>query len=253
MVDVVIPTKKTSPFFDASIDSLKYIPFPYKLHLITKGTSWAEAINIGFGESENDVLIMDDDTILEPDTFRNFKPIGDITGFKLRGGDGKINHAGSYVEISDFSYCNAPVSPYFPETPDIVINCHAGFGHLSEDITEPIEVPHCTASLLYIKKNVWQKLHGIATDYPGYQYEDVDFSFRALKEGFKIVCLPNEAIHHLGATKGSDPNFPQKMSVNLKIITRKFFSDPEFIGLLYKRGLVNGHSSIFTNSDFLIK
>ncbi len=237
MVDIIIPTQKTSPVFNASIDSLKYVPFPYKLHLITGGKSWAEAINIGFGESDNDVLIMDDDTILKPETFNSFSPLGDITGFKLRDAHGTISHAGSCIEIVDIAK-HTVISPSALEASSIMVDCNIKIGHLFEDIAAPIEVPHCTASLLYIKKNVWQKLKGMATDYPGYQYEDVDFSFRALKEGFKIVCLPNEAIHYGSATKGQDRDFNKKMEINLGLLIRRFFSDQEFMELLNRRGLL---------------
>lgn len=213
MLDIIVPTRYLSPVWKESIESVKFVPLKYKLHLIDKGSNWAEAINLGLKESSNDILIMDDDVILKEETFKNFdKTVGDILGFKLYFPDERIQHAGS--EIRENGVC-----------------------HLDQEFEEPLTVPHVTASLMFINKHVLKKIP-FMTEMPGYQFEDVDFNFRALKEGFKIVCLPNSAIHYQGATKQQDSEFEKKASINSQIIHDKFYSNPEFRQMLYERGFL---------------
>ena len=100
MIDVIIPTlAKINITY--CISSLKHIPYDFRLHLITKGDSWSKAVNIGLKESENDVLLLDDDVELLEDTLKDFdkyRKQADIIGFKLLYPNGTIQHAGGMIK-----------------------------------------------------------------------------------------------------------------------------------------------------------
>jgi len=157
-----------------------------KLHLIYEGATWAQAVNIGIDESKEpgDFLIMDDDVFLREETFslveKHYND-ADIFGFKLLFPDNRIQHAGGFVDGDAVT--------------------HFGYGGRPELYPDPQYVAHVTTSLVYIKRHVIDKLGGMAIDIPGVQMEDVDFSFRALKAGFRILYLPGTAIHLESATK----------------------------------------------------
>lgn len=195
------------------IDSLKHIPFDYQLDLVLEGHNWPSAINIGLSRATGDVILMDDDARVLPDTFKDFDkyyPKADIFGFKLLFADGSIQHAGAYVKDNQIH--------------------HFGHGEAGGYDTTKY-VCHVTTSFIYIKRKVLDKLKGMATDYPGDQFEDCDFCFRAIKAGFKILYLPNEAIHLESATKKTLDGFTDRMALNYAELKRRFFT-PEYLSIL---------------------
>lgn len=218
-VDVIIPSMKKQHAFEC-IETLKYIPFGIRLHFITEGKSWPEAVNIGIKESEGDVILIDDDIRLMPDTFKDFEKFynrANIFGFKLLFPDGTIQHAGGFVRNNGGGLAIG----------------HIGFKQPNNGkLNVPYYVCHVTASLTYIKRHVIEKLKGIAEDYEGYQFEDVDFSFRALKEGFRILFLPNEALHFESESKKNLPAFKMGLNLNYEELKRRFFKEPKFVELV---------------------
>lgn len=215
-VDVVIPTMG-KPHAIKSLSLLRYIPWPIRLILVPEGKNWWEAVNIGFAEvGSNDVILMDDDVFLRADTFKfvdKHYDQADIFGFKLLYPDGKtVQHAGGKVKDSGIF--------------------HMGNGQPNDDYNHPLYCCHVTTSLTYIKNHVLRVLGGMATDYPGLQYEDVDWSFRAIKAGFKLLYTPGEAIHLETASKRMIPGYVQKFNDNYMELRKRWFSDTEFIKTL---------------------
>ena len=209
-VDVIIPSLGKSHAFDA-LKSLKHLPFGIRLHLVTEGNSWPKAINIGLSESTGDVLLMDDDVRILPDTFTDlniYYDKADIFGFKLLFEDGRIQHAGGFSRDGCLG--------------------HIGFGQY-KGFDVPYYTCHNTASLLYIKRHVVEKLMGMSMDFKGVQFEDVDFSFRALKEGFKILYIPNKALHLESQTKKESPEFNERMFENYNALRKRYFTDMSFL------------------------
>ncbi len=217
-VDVIIPTvghiyKTAHPF--NCFSRLHHIGFPIRVHIVTGGKTWGEAVNIGLAQTDgqNDVILMDDDVFINEDTFPSLiqhYEKADIFGFRLLFSDGKIQHAGGFFK-------------------DGIVS-HIGYQEENNSIIkEPYYVCHATTSLIYIKRYVLDSLKGIAPDFPGMQFDDVDFNFRALKNEFKILQLPGEAIHLESATKRSMSKFTEKMNIAYEELKKRHLEDSEFV------------------------
>lgn len=219
IIDVIIPTMRKIHAFSC-FERLNNIPWPYKLHLITGGKTWAEAINIGLKQSnpDNDVVLMDDDVFINDSTFstidKNYEH-ADIFGFKLLFPDRTIQHMGGIVRNGSIG--------------------HIGYGEEeSGQYNVPLFTCHATTSLIYIKRKVFNVLGGMAEDIPGIQMEDVDFSFRAIKAGIKILVLPESAIHLQSASKKTLPQFQENIGKALQEIESRHLSDKSFLAEIEK-------------------
>lgn len=200
-VNVIVPTLLMEHSKNC-FDSLKHLPKSFNRNLIcvTDNTNgnWARAINIGLSRlpPTGDVLILDDDVELLPETFKDFDryyPHADMFGFKLLFPNGTIQHGGGFCDHRN----------------DRLGHFGVGYDGDSASIL-PRYVVHCTASCLYIKRHVFDTI-GNFTELPGVQFEDVDFSFRAIRNGLDILYIPNKAIHHESQTKKQDPQFAERM------------------------------------------
>lgn len=200
------------------IEKLRFVPWPYRLHFITSGKTWGEAINIGLAQTDpaNDVILMDDDVFINADTFSKVEEkfqSADIFGFKLVYPDNRIQHMGGIVRAGMIG--------------------HIGHNEIDEGQWDvPLYTCHATTSLVYIKRNVLNAIGGIAENFPGIQMDDVDFSFRAIKAGFKIMVLPQSAIHLHSASKKFLPNFEANTEVAFQEVKKRHFHDPRFVAEL---------------------
>lgn len=210
-LDIILPTLNY-PHLSNFLESLKYLPFDYELKMVSEGKNWAQAINIGldyFKNSNNDILICDDDVVFLPETFKDFeskKDIADIIGFKLLYDDNTIQHGGCII------YPNGHILQEFK---------HEENHELPERF-----VSHCTTSLIYIKKDVINML-GHMHEFSGEQFEDVDFSLRALSEGFTIYFLDNTAMHFESKTKSQAiSGFLDKAGISYRELIMKHLYNP---------------------------
>jgi GT2 family glycosyltransferase len=210
MITLIIPTLN-KPHLQACLDTLKHIPFEYKLLLVSDGKSWPEAINIGLAQSDksDDVILMDDDVQLTADTFKDFqrsKAQADIIGFKLLFPDGTIQHAGGYWRTF------AGIDHYYLNKPD----CWIPFNL----------VCHATTSLIYIKRHVLNELEGMRdNEKGGIHFQDLDFSWRALKAGFRIGVHPYSAFHHCSQTVGTAADFPERLQLGKQEVYDRHLTD----------------------------
>lgn len=213
-ISVVIPTLRKVHAFIA-ISQLRHLPWPMKLHLVPEGKTWSEAVNLGLAEvGDNDVVLMDDDVFIEPTTFDlvdQYYDEADLFGFKLRHADGTIQHAGGIWQDNEIM--------------------HRGWGKQDTGQYErPLYCCHVTTSLIYIKNSVLKTIGGMAHDYPGMQFEDVDFNFRALKAGLRILYLPGPATHLESASKKSFTDFNEKMALSkAELYRRHIDGHPDFV------------------------
>lgn len=216
VVDVVIPTLRR-PHAINCLSLLRHVAWPINLLLIPEGKSWSESVNLGLQEVRgNDVILMDDDVYLWPETFRDFNYFydkADIFGFKLLYPDRRIQHAGGIFKNGQI--------------------LHVGNGEEDKgQHDEPQYMCHVTTSLCYIKNHVVKTLVKMADDYPGMQFEDVDFNMRALKERFTILYTGLPATHLESASKRYLPDFGAKLQLNKEEVENRFFKDPTFVAQL---------------------
>lgn len=220
LADVIIPTLNR-PHTAISAAYLKLLP-PWVggIHLVGPeyANSWPGAINHGLAgvPKGRDVIIMDDDIFLMPDTFAKIEGMydaADIFGFKLLYPDGRLQHAGG-----------------------LFVDDKLGHRYWQQEdkgqADSPMYMAHVTTSLIYIKAHVIEKLGGMATDYPGVQFEDVDFCIRALKAGFRLLYLPSAAVHMESASKKHMDRFQITMQKNYLELRRRFFEDKETMKML---------------------
>ena len=216
MIDVIIPTLHKSPVYDECLQSLRFIPYPYNLHVIQEGANWSHSVNLGLTRSKNDILLMDDDVILGPYTLSTFDPsIADIIGFTLRLPAGQIQQAGAFIKTLEGLEGK---QRYYHE-------------YRVDPLLKPTRMVHTSASLVYIHREVIDQIGGFV-EWPGVQLEDVDFSFRALLAGFKIMCVPCEASHLQSATRLQFSNYLSRKIMNMGMLTKKYYEDPDFIAFL---------------------
>lgn len=210
MITLIIPTLR-GPHLEDCLATLEHIPFKYKLVLVDKGDTWPQAINIGLEMSDpkTDVILMDDDVLLHSDTFKDFersKRMADIVGFKLLYPDGTIQHAGGYWRTF------AGIDHYYHHKPDQWIP----FNY----------VCHATTSLIYIKRKVLDKIGGMRdNEKGGIHFQDLDFSWRAIKAGFRIGVHPYAATHHCSLTVGKKPGFAERLQKGKEEIYERHLDD----------------------------
>ena len=199
---------------------LEYLPKDWNLYILSEEDSWPKAINRMVRETEGDILIMDDDIILQPDTFKDFDQWieqGDLIGFKLlypptepvegsQNGAIKIQHVGGMFFWQGGGYSVGIM------------------GRGEEDrgqYDQAAYVPHVTMSLCYVKRIVWE-MAGLVTEWPGLQFEDVDFTCRALSYGFRVLYIPNAAYHRESETLKELPDYEKRMSQNGQLFGGKW-------------------------------
>lgn len=201
-VDVLMPTlgkkgDKTVKSLAANFTGFNFDVFHSSVY------GWSRAINemlTKFHHPERDVLIIDDDVEVLPDTFKGFDDyyeLADVFGFKLLYPDGTLQHGGGFV------------------------NAAAQTGHLTTNVDQPSYVQYVTASLCYIKADVIKEIKALQV-WPGVQYEDVALCMEAWLAGFKVMYLPMAAIHEETGTKRFEADLQTKLSINAYEFKRKY-------------------------------
>lgn len=241
MIDIIIPTYNKPEFLSACIESIE-------LH--TSGCDWRIIIaddnspdkkmkaylrktshrvifnqqergfpsNCDYAVSQTDgefILLLNQDTIATPGWLGAMvKEMDDpqvaIVGSKLIFPEGKgelagkIQHAGVVRNAHGLPYhCFRGEDPYIPE-----VNVRR-------------ELNAVTFACALIRREVWNELGGLDRAFEGGQFEDVDFSWRARKRGYKIVYQPLSMLYHYEHGAGEEFVFATEMK-NRDLLLRKW-------------------------------
>lgn len=83
-----------------------------------------------------------------------------------------------------------------------------------------------STGLVLVRKEVFPKIGWFSEIFNPYGWEDVDFSLRARKVGFKIVYVPKALIYHKGgkAGRGSLPDYEKYKIRNFFVLMRRHTS-----------------------------
>ena len=168
--------------FELIIVDDEQISGPFKLIKIEKDLGLAYCRNFASYAKGEYLLFLDNDTELLPDTI--FKAVefikqnqNTIVQLKLVYPNGLIDSCGGVLD--ELGY---PIE--------------LGRGDKSaENCFEVREILYAKGASLLVSKKIFDELKGFDTEY-FYGYDDTDFSFRALKRGYKVVFFPATVIHH---------------------------------------------------------
>lgn len=202
-------------------------------------------VNLGFAKANNlaakqargeYLLLLNPDTLVEEDCF--VKCIDFMESHSDAGAVGvkMIDGAGKYLPESKRgfpglwnSFCRMTgVYKWFPSSS--VFNGYYA-GHLNVNQTNEVDV--LTGAFMMIPKSIWEKLGGLDESFFMYG-EDIDFSYRIQKEGYKNYYLPGVSIVHFKgeSTSKSSLNYVIAFYKAMIIFTRKHFSGSNKLALV---------------------
>lgn len=201
MLDVIVSTvdERRQP------TGLQYIEEPFRL-LVDTRPGWAASVNALLDQSRGDVLQIDDDVELLPnslDLVKLYYDSADIFGIGLIAPNGPhgwyVQSAGHMLAPIDGGVMLQPFSAFATSVPCLV--AHAG------------------ASCLYIKRRVVEAGIRFPSDWAGVHHEDVAFCLAAWLADFRVARLPSYAIHYThpigaGVTKATQPGFQEGRAKN---------------------------------------
>ncbi|MBQ9637977.1 MAG: glycosyltransferase [Bacteroidales bacterium] len=197
----------------------------------------ANVDNVGFAKANNQaisqcsgrrVLLLNPDTLVEPDTFH--KCLSFMDAHPECGGLGvkMINGEGQYLKESKRGFPSPKTSFFkisglirlFPHHPVIAAYY---MGHLSDDETNEIEI--LPGAFLMISQEALSKVGLLDESYFMYG-EDIDFSWRIRLAGFKNYYMPEtRIIHYKGeSTKKGSLNYVYTFYNAMSIFARRYFS-----------------------------
>lgn len=244
MIDIIIPSKKDSPLLQDCLSSLKTnTSRPHRVHVVEDGGSWVEAVNIGLSKCslDNDIVLMDNDIRVMPcwlDDIDEDLKTADIIGFKLIRDKKTLDHAGCQVVFDPIR----GFARFFTKNPK-----HTFFGIDTRgdrikninSYTKRKYVPHCTTSLLYVKKDVFKRIGGMnRLTKDGRYHEDFDFGFRAIYNGFRILYSPRTSIHFNAGTKRNIKQIDHLSNLNYIALHKKWLVNKSFLLFLLKNNFL---------------
>jgi GT2 family glycosyltransferase len=138
---------------------------------------------------EHDILLLNNDTIILQDHWlahlrevANSHPDYGVVGCTLLRADGDLQHAGTYMPVSNFwGYQIGGGEPFVGQYPGVR------------------EVEGVVGAAMYIRRDCRAAIGGLDEDYFSY-FEDTDYCLRAQQAGFKVVCTGGTQIKHLENT-----------------------------------------------------
>ncbi len=155
---------------DCSMDNTKELlkSYPVKSITLEKSVGSAEARNIGIKEAKNDIIALtDSDCLVSKNWLRNLVPY--LNSYDVVGGK---------VIFSDDT--EKKLNPFNTKNETV--------------LTKESSINFLNTSNMIFKKEIWKFSGGFLN----YRIEDLEFSWRLLKKGFKLVYSPKGLVIHHG-------------------------------------------------------
>ena len=182
--------------------------------------------NIGVTKANGEYLcILNPDTVVSEDTFLKLLEFSEtkeelgIVGCKL------INGKGEFLPESKrrIPYINAAFKKLLGNSDDYYAN------HLKEEDVDQVDV--LVGAFMFLKKVVYNKIGGFDEDYFMYG-EDIDISYKALKQGYKNFYYGKTSILHFkGESTLRDKNYARRFYGAMQIFYKKHFKKNIFFDL----------------------
>lgn len=213
-------------------------PIDLSVWLCSGNSGFSVANNFASTKARGDVLIFMNPDIFPPElddgsTARDFftrDPGQSLHGALLYYGDGLLMHSGMYT------------------TNDVVFDTRSGISHeilrvehFGKGLSHHIEDPNLgdvttaisgrdilvSAALWKIRREVFDAVGQLPTDYIFAYYEDADFCLQLLKSGYKIkLDTRSRWVHMEGVGKPKPPSMRCFMWLNRAFFTQRFLGDP---------------------------
>jgi len=169
LLDLDYPKYEIIIIDDASTDGSSELLEKYPLtHIrLAHSIGSANARNVGIQNASHHIIALtDSDCVVSQSWLKELSP--SLTEFDLIGG---------YVQFRD--YAEHRITPLSYLSSEIEIQLKSDINFIN------------TSNILF-KKSVWQSLGGFRS----YRLEDVDFSWRALKKGYRLWYDPKGVVYH---------------------------------------------------------
>ncbi len=221
----------------------------YKLELVVSAGedfNYSSAVNLGMSESVGDIILLNDDCYVSKGTIRSMREksedSGKVVGCQLRFPDGSLQHNGGKVVSNPvkvfIGLAIGKRAPFFAAK-FFWNNCVKNLSNLTifnSKSSASDQLDFVTAALCVVPRKVYEAIGGFDEKFYN-QFDDVDFCFRARKQGFGLMMnYDSPAIHEEHKSLGKlyiDGNrnyelfankwFPRK-STKMKIINSRFIN-----------------------------
>jgi GT2 family glycosyltransferase len=201
--------------------------------------------NLGFAKANNQamkiakgkyVLLLNPDTLIEEDTlFKSFEymennPDTGALGVKLIDGEGEFlpESKRGFPTLTSSFYRLIGLSKIFPKSK--IFNQY-NLGFLDEDKIAEIDV--LSGAFMFVRRDILKEVGYLDEDFFMYG-EDIDFSYRIKKAGYKVVYFPlTQIVHFKGeSTKKSTLKYHNIFYKAMAIFAKKHYGKKGFNPLL---------------------
>ncbi|NMB10279.1 MAG: methyltransferase domain-containing protein [Tissierellia bacterium] len=169
---------------------------------------------IKLAEERNDILLLNNDTIVTPNWLKNLKSClySDVN----IGAVAPVTNNSSYYQAITVNYTNIKEMIEFSETFNIMD---------TEKWEQRIKlVGYC----MLIKRNVVDKIGLLDERFTPGNFEDDDYSIRIQEAGYKLILCKDTFIHHFGSAtfENANYNYSKLIERNLKKFEEKWGFNP---------------------------
>jgi GT2 family glycosyltransferase len=108
------------------------------------------------------------------------------------------------------------------------------YRYLDRDLEQPGSVDQPAGAFLMFRRDVWEKLGGLDTQFDPVWFEDVDFCLRAVQAGYQIEYVPSVRASHMGGHSVKRISSGKRATywcVSLLRYARKHFNPLPFRGI----------------------
>lgn len=199
-VTIAVPTYYGNKMLENCVQSILKHVANARILIYKNDIGWLQACNEVIRTTTTDIILLNDDTVVLSDIVKAMHDaayasdnIGIVGGASLHPNGSTINNFGI----------------------NVAVDCNTAHMHYGRDISEFDKVEPRKAvegSCIYIKRAVIDRIGVFDENYGFGMREEVDYCFRAIEDGWKVVSTPEaKYVHFTSQTRGrlniTDDNF----------------------------------------------